>query len=67
MRKVRNWDDFKEFVGREMYDLWKAMPDCFERTVMESGRQVFTHISTSQKLEVLHDGWGIITKINKID
>ena len=67
MSKIKGWNGFKNFVGREMYDLWKAMPDCFERTVIDNGRQVFTHIYTSEKLEVLHDGWGIITKISKID
>ena len=66
VKKVKNWNGFNDFVGREMIDLWNAMPDCFERTVMESGRQVYTHIYTGDKLEVLHDGWGIITKIRKV-
>ena len=64
--KVRNWEDFRQFIGKEMYDLWKDMPECFERTVMESGRQVYTHIYTGQKLEVIHDGWGFITEVRKI-
>ena len=67
MSKVKNWDGFKEFVGKEVYDLWKAMPDCFERIVLDSGRQVYAHIYTGKKLEVLHDGWGIITKVTKMD
>ena len=67
MRKIKEWADFNDFVGKEMYDLWKMMPDCFERSVMESGRQVYTHIYTGQKLEILHDGWGIITKIGKMN
>ena len=67
MRRIKKWDDFNDFIGKEMYDLWKMMPDCLERTVLESGRQVFTHIYSGQKLEIIHDGWGIITKISKID
>ena len=67
MRKIKKWDDFSDFIGKEMYDLWEMMPDCFERIVIESGRQVFTHIYSGQKLEIIHDGWGIITKISKID
>ena len=67
MRKVKNWDGFKDFIGKEMYTLWNAMPACFERTVLDSGRQVYTHIYTGDKLEVLHDGWGIITKIGKME
>ena len=64
--KIRKWNDFNEFVGMEMYDLLKVMPICFERTVLDSGRQVFQHVDTGEKLEVLHDGWGIITKITKL-
>ena len=64
--KIRKWDDFNEFVGKEMYDLLKVMPIYFERIVLDSGRQVFQHIDTGAKLEVLHDGWGIITKISRL-
>lgn len=64
--KIRKWEDFKEFIGKEMYDLWKVMPESFERTVMESGRQVFTHTDTGKKLEVIHDEWGIIKEINRL-
>ena len=64
--KIKRWNDFDEFVGKEMYDLLKVMPVFFERTVLDSGRQVFQHIYTGEKLEVLHDGWGIITKISRL-
>lgn len=65
--KIRKWEDFRQFIGMEMYELWKQMPESFERTVLDNGRQVFTHIYTGQKLEVIHDGWGIIKEVNRLD
>lgn len=64
--EILNWSDFQWYIGKEMIDLMNHMPKSFERTVLESGRQVFTQRKTGKKLEVIHDCFGIITEINRV-
>ena len=65
--KIRKWEDFSNFIGMEMCDLIKAMPEHFDRLVLDYGRQVWANIYTGKKIEILHDCWGIIKEVNRLD